>query len=304
MGLKISKYEKGLISAIITTYKRPVSVLNRAIRSVLNQTYSDIELIVINDSPDYEKRVEIDKLIQNYKITYHINEQTKGANYSRNYGITLSHGEFLAFLDDDDEWLSNKIEVMIEGFTNNKVGLVYCDIILNSNGKDSILQMAEYPDNEVIKNLLDHNYIGGFSGPIIRREVLNRSGMLDENLLSSQDSDLWRRLALKSNLYHVNQPLIRYYISKKSISSDFNNRLKGTLALIQKFDYLYEKYPEVRKRHISRSVLNFMRAGWFKGAFLLYTSVYSSPRDILLNIYTIPLGLVKRIIKIITHNYD
>ena len=101
-----------LVSVIITTYKRDIKYIKEAIDSVLNQTYRPIEVIVIDDNgkgTDYQKRTEL--LCLQYKnIIYSPNESNMGAQVSRNNGIILSKGNFLAFLDDDDEFYPEKIE--------------------------------------------------------------------------------------------------------------------------------------------------------------------------------------------------
>ena len=108
--------EKKLVSAIITTHNRR-DLLKRAIDSVLVQTYTNIELIVVDDaSDDGTSEVCNDKRI---KYIYIPKSESHGGNYARNLGIKTSKGEYCAFLDDDDVWLPRKIELQLEAFSKN-----------------------------------------------------------------------------------------------------------------------------------------------------------------------------------------
>ena len=101
-----------LISVIITTYKRNPEILKRAIDSVVAQTYENLELIIVDDSPEsYELRDAVKGMvlaIEDKRVIYHQHKVNKGVCAARNTGIELSSGEYLAFLDDDDAWLLDK----------------------------------------------------------------------------------------------------------------------------------------------------------------------------------------------------
>ena len=134
-----------LISCIITTYKRPISILKRAIDSIVSQTYKNIELIIVNDAPqDTELEEEIKNLLDEYKtipIVYIVNNKNMGACYSRNAGITKARGKFIAFLDDDDEWLPTKLKKQYELMIKADVDLVYCSHYeVYRNGKIKLIE--------------------------------------------------------------------------------------------------------------------------------------------------------------------
>jgi glycosyltransferase involved in cell wall biosynthesis len=110
--------EHKLVSCIITTCKRG-RILSRAIESVLNQTYMDIELIVIDDCPCAETENIVNIYLQdNPKMQYIKNEKNLGPSGARNKGVSVSNGEYIAFLDDDDEWLAEKIAKQIKFIKN------------------------------------------------------------------------------------------------------------------------------------------------------------------------------------------
>ena len=113
-----------MISCIVTTYKRPVNILKRAVDSVINQTCQDTEIIVVNDAPqDRELAESIRVLLGKYsrEIIYVVSEQSGGACSARNLGLEKATGEFVAFLDDDDEWLEDKIELPKQPKRRNKM---------------------------------------------------------------------------------------------------------------------------------------------------------------------------------------
>ena len=125
--------EEELVSVIIPTYKR-YDVLSRAIDSALNQTYNNIEIIVIDDNKkesEFRKKTEetMKKYENNSKVKYIKNEKNLGGAETRNVGVKNANGEFIAFLDDDDEFVNDKIEKQMKHYKkieSKKIGLIYC----------------------------------------------------------------------------------------------------------------------------------------------------------------------------------
>lgn len=241
-----------LISCIITTYKRPIETLKRAIDSVVNQTYKNIELIVINDAPhEYKIREEIKELLENYNmipITYFIHEKNMGACQARNTGIEKARGNLVAFLDDDDEWLPTKLEKQYELMKKEDVDLVYCSHYeINKNQKVKLVE-EQLAINKKIGNdferLLCENYIGSTSYPLIKLEVIKRVGGFNTDLKSSQDYELWLRITKEFNIAYLNEPLVKYYITSGSISDNMENKIQGFNYILNKFknEYKSNKY--------------------------------------------------------------
>ena len=103
-----------LVTAVITTHKRTPELVERALKSILAQTYENIEVFVIDDSPEeYELRSAVKNMIESYaekNVTYIAHDKCMGACAARNTGLEAAKGEFIGFLDDDDEWLPTKLE--------------------------------------------------------------------------------------------------------------------------------------------------------------------------------------------------
>lgn len=231
-----------LVTVVIPTYKRDVSVVLNAVSSVQKQTYKNIEIIVVDDNgnPNCGLSQTIKKTLEPMmNVFYIIHDVNKGACAARNTGIQNASGEFIAFLDDDDDWSETKIEDQVKLFQNPEVGLVYCGLKVSDEETGKITyQYAEIRDNPV-EELLKHNYIGSTSCGMVRKEIAIQVGMFDTNLKSGQDLDFWIRLAQFSKLDCVKDCLVNYRIYKSgTITKNYKNRLQSNL-------YLKEKYKDI-----------------------------------------------------------
>jgi len=161
-----------LISVVITTYNRPVKILKRALDSVLNQSYENIEVFIVNDCPlIIDLSDEIRNWLESYqddRITYIVHEKNMGACQARNTGIERANGIFIAFLDDDDEWLSEKLKKQYKYMIDEKVGLVYCSSLII---KETGIKKLYVPKNvtcNFYQEILRTNFIGSTSFPLLR----------------------------------------------------------------------------------------------------------------------------------------
>lgn len=245
-----------LVSTVIITYKRPLDVLARAIRSVLAQTYENIELTVVNDSPE---DVLLEKSIHDYietlndgRIKYICHEKNMGANTARNTGLTNSHGKYIAFLDDDDEWLQNKIEKQVAAFESKQnVGLVYCGFIIRSETGDLIKKVYIPQEKKTVESLVEDNYIGSTSFPLILREAIDKLGGFDSTQKSCQEYELWLRIASKYTIIGINDSLGVYYVSNDStFKGNYEKYVAGDDAIIEKHLELFKQYPIAYSNHM------------------------------------------------------
>ncbi|MCW3805814.1 glycosyltransferase family 2 protein [Plebeiibacterium marinum] len=235
-----------LVSVIITTYQRPV-FLERAIRSILNQTYPEIELIVVDDNDqDSEARQLTESLIKKYPdIIYVKHPENKGANAARNSGIRIAKGEYIAFLDDDDEFLGTKIAKQVEVAKKHKskkgvliftsYNVIGNPSLQKSRWANKFKSKLFFPEDNFIYT---GNYIGSNSFILVDKQSLEQVNCYDENLQSSQDWDLYIRL----NNYGVkfvgiNEDLVNYYSdhSEFRITANKDKRLSGFFAISRKY---------------------------------------------------------------------
>jgi len=243
-----NEQENPLVSVVIPTYKRP-DMLGRAIDSVLNQTYDNIEIIVVDDNDeDSEYRKETEDFMEKYtdvnNLVYFKHKENKGGSAARNTGIRNSKGDFVAFLDDDDEWVKEKLVKQIKEFNNldGEYGVVYHPYLKCSENKEQIIpdikNTKEYSGN-ITKLLLKGNFIGT-PVVLVKKEVFNKVGLFDENLPRLQDWELFIRISQYYKFKLINQSLTIVYVLEDSISS--NN-----LALIEAEEIILKKHYELFK---------------------------------------------------------
>lgn len=189
-------YEKGLVSVVMPTYKRP-SMLDRAIESILNQSYKNLELLLVNDNiPGDEFSADLEKRIEKYRSDprFRFVTQEKHINgaAARNAGIAKAKGEYIAFLDDDDRWEANKLEKQVELLSSldETWGGVSCRYRYeNSDGK-TVGHSAPYTPGNVYKDILMLSTDIPTSSLLLRHECLDVTGAFDENLKRHQDFQL------------------------------------------------------------------------------------------------------------------
>lgn len=284
-----------MVSAIITTYKRKPDMVMRALTSILRQTYRDIEIIVVDDSPpDYCARKEVEssvlskqKDLQNIKIKYIAHEKNMGACVARNTGLNAATGEYVAYLDDDDEWLPEKLEKQVNVIKQSDVALVYCGSLCMNDDTGKCKEKArEFVRGRVFDKLILSNFIESTSYPLIRTECLRMIGGFDPLMQSAQDYDVWLRLAEHYAIDYVDEPLVLYHEhSGERITTNPAKKINGLQRINEKFATYLEKDKLVwRKRNINIAVY-FALVGDFKKAFSLWReSVHICPSNFKENI--------------------
>lgn len=259
---------KKLISAIITTYNRELRVLKRAVESVLNQTYTNFELIIVNDCP---KNVCLNNEILQYinslsdeRIKYIVHDKNLGACKARNTGLTFASGDYVAFLDDDDEWLNNKLEKQLSCISESDAGAVYCyyNNILENGEVQKVIPCNLSGDLSL--KLLAGNCVGGTSMPLIRKSVFESVGLFDEDLLSSQDHDMWLRISLKYKFICCDDYLVNRYMQCESITNNIIKQKQGFMFFINKHKYLYEMYKNEYNFLLTQKAKVWISNGYFK----------------------------------------
>lgn len=267
------------VSVIITTYKRPLETLSRAIESALAQTHANFEIIIVDDSPDSPQRESLKQSVEEQyaeKVLYIQNPKNLGACASRNIGIKRSTGQYIALLDDDDQWLPKKNELMLRCFDSEDIGLVYCNYLTYRKGKPITIKERKRYEGSVLPQLLESNFIGGCSIPLIPRSVMDACGMFDERLPASQDTDLYRRIAIKYQVRYLDEPLVIYHFSEVSISSSQEKQIRGRLMLLEKYKDEYAAYPAVKKTYFNDIFVGLVASKRSDEAWDLFRKEYSS----------------------------
>lgn len=241
-----------LVSIVIPTFNRKPSLISNSITSALEQTYRNIEIIIVDDSSDdfddREKVKEYIESINDSRIRYIQHSKNLGANIARNTGIKNSRGEICAFLDDDDGWTINKIELQVNKMIESNAALIYCKgkIFDDNNNFIKIINNELYK-GFVFDLLIQRNFIGGNSFVMIRKSVFYSIGFFDDNMLSNQDWELFLRISKKYRIDYVDEYLVNYYVhSFSNISSNPRKKLQGWTYLIDLYQDYLNMNPDIR----------------------------------------------------------
>lgn len=222
-----------LVTSVITTYKRNVETVERAVRSVIYQDYNEIELIVVNDYPtDHSLSNAIGEMLNKYSncrmIKYIIVEKNGGACKARNIAAKEANGKYIAFLDDDDEWLSNKISSMVTGAENNpEAGLIYCNSLSVYGVREKKNRFSDVqPSGNIFFRVLGQNIIGSCSFPMFQLKLFKNCGGFNEDMPAFQDWELYLRVLKSTQALYIDKVLAVYHFySGERISTNSQNRL-------------------------------------------------------------------------------
>ncbi len=201
-----------LISVVITTYRRS-DMLEKAINSVYKQTYKNLEVIVVDDNCKYpEERKKTEEIIKKYNdIIYIKNKSNLGGALSRNEGIKKAKGELISFLDDDDEYLPERIEKMYRVYKKRKednIGLVYCKCFDVVDGKITKSFGKDATNNPLYHNMI--NCIAATSQLLVPKKVLEDVDMFSD-AVCKQDSILIHKILVKKyRILFVDEELVLY----------------------------------------------------------------------------------------------
>jgi glycosyltransferase involved in cell wall biosynthesis len=224
------------VSVIIPTHNRP-EYLPTAIRSVLGQTYQDFEIIVVDDAST-DETLEIVGSFDDERLRYLRLETSSGAAAARNKGIEKSAAEYLAFLDDDDEWLPDKLRLQVEKIENSAahVGMVYTGYLAVERSTGQVIDIRRPTQRgDLYHALLKDNWVSSTSSVLMKRECVQKIGMFDETLPSFQDYDLWIRISKHFRIECVSEPLFRFYCHGQRIWTDLEALRAGMELMLSKY---------------------------------------------------------------------
>ena len=225
-----------VVSVIIPAYNAS-RYIGEALDSVFAQNYSDYEVIVINDgSPDTEK---LEQVLESYRdrIVY-LKHENRGAAAARNSGLRVARGQFIAFLDADDRWLSSYLEEQMTFLHKTGADITYADALILGDtpmAGRTYMQMAPSRCAVTPESLLEVDVGVITSGVVARKKRIYEVGLFDEGIRRGHDFDLWLRLAQKGASFVCNpEVLLHYTISSSGLSGNIISQLERTLELLGK----------------------------------------------------------------------
>jgi len=270
-----------LVSVVLPTYNR-AETLERAIESVLNQTFTDFELIIIDDRSTDNTHLILSKYA-NISNVRRISQLRRGCSVARNIGISIAQGRYVAFQDSDDEWVPDKLAKAVAGLegTGAEVGVFYSDMLrVQADGSSADFRSPDVEQGVFVDEAtLDYQvWCIGIQSAVIKRKCFDEAGYFDEALPRLIDLELFIRLSDKFRFVHCKEMLVKYYAGE-GIST---NRQ----ALVTARRYLLRKYHnrlKQQKHHLAKQYLHLAVAVEQNGekyrslAFIL-KALLSSPR--------------------------
>jgi glycosyltransferase involved in cell wall biosynthesis len=212
--------------------------LRETLESIVNQTYKDWELVIINDgSSDSTESIISEYIKQGYPIIYHYQEN-RGLGASRNRAIKISQGEYIAFIDHDDIWLPQKLEKQIELFIEKpRLGAIYTDCYyIDSSGSITGRWFEERQpyQGRVFNQLLLEEFFMPIQTLIVQKEVLEKVGLFNASLNIAEDNDINLKIAYQYEIGFIPEPLVGYRIHEGCSSKDY--------FTLSKEQYLVSRY--------------------------------------------------------------
>jgi glycosyltransferase involved in cell wall biosynthesis len=224
------------VSIILPTFNR-AHLLPRAIRSILNQTFSNFELIIVNDS----STDETESVIQGFtdlRIVYRRQEPQAGAAAGENLGISIARGSYIAFIDDDDEWFPTKLEVQVKRFRTEPetTGVVYTGRWRIKNGEKFYGPPTDIlsRQGDIHKEIFTRETFVPLICAMVRKECFDRAGLFDATLPASNDYDLWIRFSKHYRFIYIPEPLVNVHHTEGSISNNPEGIIEARKMLLVK----------------------------------------------------------------------
>lgn len=266
------------VSVIIPTYKRP-DTIKRAVDSVINQTYQNVEVIVVDDNPpESEERKRTQTAMSEYKnnpkVSYILHPQNKNGSAARNTGLRNANGEFIMFLDDDDEFLPEKVERQLKVMQDKDEtwGASYAGF--EKIYKNKTTHSANYREGNLLVDALMRNiFIAAGSNLMIRKSVCEEIGFFNETFPRNQDLEFLVRILQKYKIAHCDYIGLRVY-AHYGLNVDFE---RVTNLFLENFaPYINQLKPNDQER-VSRMInLQLLRYRFskrkYKDAMYLFTS--------------------------------
>ncbi|MDX9917723.1 MAG: glycosyltransferase family 2 protein [Gudongella sp.] len=243
-----------LVSVIIPTYNGS-KIIERAINSVITQSYENIEIIVVDDNgKDTEEQINTQNIISSYddsRIRYIAHKYNRNGSAARNTGVSIARGRYIALLDDDDEFLPDKIRLQVEVISNkdDNYALCYTSYInYFEEGRQRIIYAEK--EGDLCLELLKLKISLLSSILLIKRDVWLELGGFDEALKRDQDLEFCTRVLFKYKAVFVPEICMKRYVLKRNIASHVSKGVEYRFIYLEKSKDIINSYNKTEKRDI------------------------------------------------------
>lgn len=218
-----------------------------AIKSAQNQSYKDYEMIVIDGSSTDSTLSIVNELAKEDKRITVVNQLKPGLAVAQNCGVSLAKGEYVAFLEADDLWHPDKLELQLECLKSNpNIGLVSCySVVINENGYLMGWQLGVNVNGMVYEKVIERNPISTCSIPMIRRKYLKEIGLFDEQVRYVDDAEMWIRFAKKFPIATIPKALVGYRRWTSNRSKDYKGMIIDGESVLNR---VFENDPGLSKK--------------------------------------------------------
>jgi glycosyltransferase involved in cell wall biosynthesis len=241
---------KLMVSIIIPTYNRE-RLISRSVKSVLNQTYQDFELIIVDDGST-DNTGELVAGFDDGRIRYIRHEQNRGEAAARNTGIKAARYDYIAYQDSDDEWLPEKLARQIELLENAspRVGVVYTGFWRVENGGKTYIPFSwvTQKNGDIHKELLKGNFIGS-PVVLIKKECFDKVGLFDERLRNLVDWEMWLRISKYYHFRCIDEPLVIAHYHSDNISSSRNTFIETLELVLERYSDEFSGDKKLLAKH-------------------------------------------------------
>ncbi|MEF8814588.1 MAG: glycosyltransferase family 2 protein [Halovenus sp.] len=231
------------VSVVLPTYNR-ADVLARSVESVLEQTFEDFELVVVDDASTDRTDAVIEQFDDD-RLRYVRHDENRGAAAARNTGIREARADIVAFQDSDDVWDERKLEKQVAAFesSSDRVGVVYTGLHRQfENVRTHVPGHGMEPEKregDIAESILRFNFVST-QAAAVRRSCFDRVGGFDDETPPLEDWELWIRISEFYEFKHVDEPLVSAYLREDSISNDSEALVRARERIVEKHRHRFD----------------------------------------------------------------
>lgn len=248
------------ISVITPTYDR-LDMIGRAIESVIAQTFTDWEMIIVDDCPE-KPAEEVVRRYADPRISYIKHEKNSGGAAARNTAMVRATGEYFAFIDDDDEWYPDTLEILYGALSDTANTVGFCFAATENKYPDGKIHITHVPNGIADYHERALTKFHGFIGQtlLVKRAVYEDIGKWDPAFPSHQEIEWVIRITKKYKALGVDRPVVRFFAGydHPRIGNNLPKRIKGRQMLLDRYCSEFEALPVVYAKHL------FLIALWYR----------------------------------------